>query len=143
MVKYDGASEDTVEDRVVARLSRNWIVTPRESRGYVPALRSKVQGHYLITSVKYRKAYGDRENFIRCQTQSRGVPDVIVTCNGWGTLWLSAELKKNTASKSLTVEQEELLEFGRILIVRDPDELIEAIKAVDLTLGIRRQEPWR
>ncbi len=143
MVKFDGASEDVVDGRVTMRLRSNWIVTPKVSRGYIEPLRKKVRGHYLITSTKYRKAFGDRKVYARNQTQSRGVPDVIVSCEGWGTLWLAVELKKNTSTKSLTAEQRELSEFGRILIVRNPDELIEAIKAVDLTLGIRRQEPWR
>lgn len=143
MVNYDGASEKTVEARVISRLSQNWIVTPKQSRAYPEALRNKVRGHYLITSTKYRKGVGDEAAFKRSQTQSRGVPDVAITCDEWGALWLMTELKKNTAKKSLTVEQQELSDFGRIIIVRNPDEVIEAIKDFDRILGIRRQEPWR
>lgn len=144
MVSYDGASEDTVEARVISRLTHNWIVTPQQSRAYPEALRNKVRGHYLITSSKYlAKKHGSRKEYAKHQARSRGVPDIAITCDEWGQLWLMTELKKNTAKKSLTTEQQELVDFGRILIVRNPDEVIEAIKDFDRILGIRRQEPWR
>lgn len=72
------------------------------------------------TSAPFRQKRG------RNWQQDKGMPDLFVTHKSWGEgVWKGLEVK--TGKGTLKPEQQELLEAGRIIVVRSVDEAIAAV----------------
>jgi hypothetical protein len=127
----DGASENAVSRQCELLLCAADICQPQHVVNWPAGVQGRVKGFYLKTQLKKRKAV-DTATFKATQTQSRGIPDLLVRLNHWPLwLWLGAELKNRRGTGSPSPEQRKLFEAGATVIVDSADALWQRIMETD------------
>jgi hypothetical protein len=136
----DGAKENAVSGQCELILCASDVVQPQHVATWPKAMQCRVRGFYLKTQMKKRKSV-DLATFKKTQTQSRGIPDLLVRLNHWPTaVWLGVELKNRRGTGNPTPEQRLLFDAGAVLVLDSADALWARIMELDKQLrGINGQ----
>lgn len=128
--KGDQAKEKVVSARIQLELASEWIVTPKMAVGFSGVGEHRIQGYYLDTQMKLLA--GSRKDFAKNQTQSAGIPDLLVRLVHWPEwTWIGIELKSEKDGAAATTEQKYLGERNAIIITNEDEEVWNAIFEAD------------
>lgn len=127
----DGASENAVTAQCELLLCNADVCQPQHVVKWPLALQNRMRGFYLKTQLK-KRADVDRKTFARTQTQSRGIPDLLVRLHHWPVgVWLGCELKNRRGTGAPTAEQRALFDRGAIVLIDDAGALWRRVMELD------------
>lgn len=130
----DGAKENAVSGQCELLLCASDVVQPQHVVTWPKAMQGRVRGFYLKTQLKKRKSV-DTATFKQTQTQSRGIPDLLIRLAHWPrAIWLGVELKNRRGTGSPTPEQRLLFDTGAVLVIDSADVLWAQVMEMDRQL---------
>jgi hypothetical protein len=117
-------TEEQVQNEIINRLTQlKYITLQTTHRVKMVTCPNTRCGHRFYPAGSYGSSYG--------------VPDLLVSSKSWNPdgIWLGLEVKNKKGKLSKT--QQDLLDLGRIVIVRSAEEAVECVREFERLNNLR------